>query len=360
MQFRHLFLLLLLTAVGSVCLAQNIIVKHNDPHIHFMGRVRMQDDATEIWWPSTSLKLYFKGTDVKVTLQDEHGENYFNVIIDDRPAAVLRVDSVQTEYTLASGLSEGNHSVELFKRTGWPVGKTLFYRFSLDKNAQVLPLPAPKKHKMEFFGNSITCGVDDERPAGDTTRNGTYTNSYLSYAAVTARHFDAEFHNTSLSGIGLMVSWFPLIMPEMYNRLDPNDAESFWDFKKYAPDVVVINLGQNDSWIVKLPQNEQFKARFGAKAPTDDQIVKAYRNFIKTIRDVYPKAQIICAIGSMDATKADSPWPGYIEKAVNSLGDKKIYTLVFPYINAGRHPNVKEHQAMADDLIAFIEKNISW
>ena len=43
-----------------------------------------------------------------------------------------------------------------------------------------------------------------------------------------------------------MVSWFPLIMPEMYDRLTPTEASSKWDFSSYQPDVVVVNLFQND------------------------------------------------------------------------------------------------------------------
>jgi hypothetical protein len=124
--------------------------------------------------------------------------------------------------------------------------------------------------------------------------------------------------------------------------------------------VVIINLFQNDSWITKIPDNEQFKARFGAKAPTEEFIVNAYRNFVKSVRTKYPNAKIICILGSMDATKEGSPWPGYIDKAVAALNDKNILTHPIPYKNTGGHPSVKEQQAMADDLIAFMEKNVSW
>jgi len=122
----------------------------------------------------------------------------------------------------------------------------------------------------------------------------------------------------------------------------------------------VINLFQNDSWIVNQPNNPQFKERFGSKAPEPEQIIKAYKEFVKNIRKVYPKAQIICALGSMDASKAGSPWPGYIEKAVAALNDKGIYTHFIPYKNTPGHPSLKEQQAMADDLIAFMEKTVKW
>jgi Carbohydrate esterase 2 N-terminal/GDSL-like Lipase/Acylhydrolase family len=358
---RHKYLLILLFTIASIAgYAQIVVVKSHDPHIHYMGRIVMQDEAAELSWPGTSLKINFKGTGAKITLKDEWGKNYFNVIVDDKVVSVLHPDSIQKEYILVSDLPDGNHSLELFKRTEWAMGKTLFYQFTLDRNAITLPPPPVKKRKIEFFGNSITCGYAVEDTSGKDRGTSPYENGYLSYATITARHFDAEFHNTSRSGIGIMVSWDPLIMPELYDRLDATDAESKWDFSKYTPDVVVINLFQNDSWITKLPENSQFKARFGTKAPTDDQIIKAYKDFVKTIRSKYPKAQIICALGNMDATKQGSPWPDYIEKAVAQIGDKSIYTHFFPYKNTNGHPNIHEQQTMADDLIAFIDHHIKW
>ena len=157
-----------------------------------------------------------------------------------------------------------------------------------------------------------------------------------------------------------MVSWFPLIMPEMYDRLDPTDATSKWDFSQYTPDVVVVNLFQNDSWIVKQPGNAQFKARFGTTAPTPEQTIQAYKNFVQTVRGKYPKAQIICMLGSMDITQAGSPWPGYVEKAVALLNDPKVLTYFAPYKNTPGHPKTAEQKLLADGLIDFMEKHVKW
>jgi hypothetical protein len=149
-------------------------------------------------------------------------------------------------------------------------------------------------------------------------------------------------------------------MPEMYDRLDATDPNSKWDFKKYAPDLVIINLFQNDKWLIDKPTHAQFKARFGDSIPKPEFIIKAYQNFVKKVRVKYPAANIICMLGSMDATSPGSPYPGYIEKAVAPLNDKKIYTHFIPYKGTNGHPSMKEQQAMADDLTAFIEKNIVW
>ncbi len=50
----------------------------------------------------------------------------------------------------------------------------------------------------------------------------------------------------------------------------------------------------------------------------------------------------------------------YITSAVNQLNDKNIKTHFFPYKNTNGHPSKAEQQAMADDLISYIEKNIKW
>jgi hypothetical protein len=353
------FLCFLSIAFSLECTAQTII-KYNDPHIRYSGRIAMRDSAAELSWSANAVTLNFSGTGISAVLKDERSDNNYNVIIDGKVVSVLHPDLTKKTYTLASGLPAGNHSLELFKRTEWAMGKTWFYQFGLDSGGKVLPPASAKKRKIEFFGNSISCGYADLDTTGQDRGTSLYENGYISYAAITARHFNAEFYNTSKSGIGITVSWFPMTMPEMYDRLDATDPKSKWDFSKYTPDLVVINLFQNDAWIVKLPDNEQFKARFGITAPTPEFIINAYSNFVKSIRGKYPKAHIICMLGSMDATKQGSLWPGYIDKAVAELNDKNILTHFIPYKNTNGHPSAKEQQAMADDLIAFIEQNIKW
>jgi len=337
-----------------------VTIKANNPHIRYEGRIAMTDSTAELSWPATSLKINFMGTSISAMLADERSDNNYNVIIDNKVVSVFHPLQIKKEYVLANNLPVGKHTLELFKRTESNMGKTWFYRFQLNKGSKVLAPPPVHKRKIEFFGNSISCGYADEDSTGKDRGTSPFENAYLSYTALTARHFNADFHNTSKSGIGITVSWFPLTMPEMYDRLDATDPNSKWDFSKYTPDLVVINLFQNDSWIVNLPNNEQFKAKFGSTPPTPEFIIKAYADFVKSVRGKYPKAHIICILGSMDATKAGSPWPGYIDKAVAGLNDHNIYTHFIPYKNTNGHPTIKEQQTMADDLCGFIEQHIKW
>ena len=345
--------------IPVVSFSQQTFISAKDSHIVYEGRVPFMNDTAELTWPGTSVYINFKGKGISGVFKDADTSNYYNVIIDKSNIQKLHFDTVKQTYVLASGLADGNHTLQLFKRTEWDKGKTFFYGFSFDNNAELLLQPELPKKKIEFFGNSITCGYAIEDTVKDSP-TGYYENNYDSYAAITARHFNAQYYCTSKSGIGIMISWFPLIMPEMYDRLDPTDSTSKWNFENYTPDIVVINLLQNDSWLVLQPDNPQFKNRFGTKAPDENTIVEAYKDFVQLIRNKYLNAQIICMLGSMDITKEGSPWPGYVQKAVGQLNDKKIYTWVAPYKNTPGHPKTQEQEALAKSLIAFIEQNITW
>jgi hypothetical protein len=336
--------------------AQGISVPPSAPAIQYEGRMgQPADGSREIYWPGSSIRIRFRGRGLRAILKDQHGSNFYNIILDQDSVRCIRLDSARRSYILASGLPEGEHTVELFRRNGWPSGITWFYGFEIAGSGQLLRLPEKKRY-IEFYGNSITGGsgmYPDSAVFG-------HENNYESYAALTARHFQAVYQCIARSGIGLMVSWFPMIMPEMYNRKNPFDSSSRWNFSDHKRDVVVINLGQNDYALMDLPEHPEFIRRFGGKKPGDSLIISSYTLFIQKIRKEYPNAYILCVLGNMDACKAGSPWPHYIEAAAASLKDPKVYTHIFDYKNTPEHPNASEHRQMAKSLIRFIDEHVSW
>jgi hypothetical protein len=221
--------------------AQTKLIPFNSSRIYYEGRIPRDNGAAGLAWPGTSATLIFKGTTISALLEDRDTANYYNVIVDGKVVNKIQTDPRKRNYVLASDLPPGKHRVELFKRTEAAMGKTLFYGFETDSHAKIYPKARSKKRKIEFYGNSITCGYADEDSIGDAGL-GYVENGYLSYAAITARHFNAAFSSISKSGIGIMLSWFPVIMPEMYDRLDPGDSTSKWDFTQYRPDVVELPL----------------------------------------------------------------------------------------------------------------------
>ncbi len=350
----------LLLLVGSSTYAQKFKFIESDSHrLDYMGRVMQTDSSANFYWCGTSVQIKVKNSPtVKVVLGEHVDFNYYDVLIDGKYSDKIKVLKGKNTYTVATNLDNNAHVIQIFKATNTDERVTDFYGFLVEENAKILKQKHKKQLKMEFFGDSITAGHGVEVKDGDPdTYFAEFFNNYFTYAAVTARHFNAQYYNTSKSGIGITVSWDKAIMPEIYHRLNPNDSTSQWDFSKYQPDIVVVNLFQNDNSLVLKPEHEQFKKRFGNTKPSEDFIINAYADFIQSLRKVYPNANIICTLGNMDVVNEGSKWPSYIKAAAKGLNDNKVYVKIFTPKNTYGHPRIKEQQAMGDELIKFIEAN---
>jgi hypothetical protein len=333
-----------------------------DRHLQYTGRIDSSNPAGPVLtWAGTQIAGRFTGTSLAIVLDDERGENFYNVFIDGdgksaRPI-ILQADKGSKTYVVANGLAPGEHRFLITKRTEGAEGPTVFKGLELDDKAVLLAPPARPTRRIEFFGDSITSGMGNEAPDDGRDDLAKDKNNYMSYAAITARALKAEAHITSQSGIGMMISWFPFTMPDFYDQSNAvGDNDSKWNFSNWTPDVVVINVMQNDFWLIGRDHKLQ-------PEPNDAQRVASYQAFVARVRALYPKAYIVCALGSMEATRPGSIWPGYINSAVANLrasGDTRIDTLFFPFTGYGQHPRVKHHKANAELLTAFIKRKLNW
>ncbi|MBC7617307.1 MAG: SGNH/GDSL hydrolase family protein [Pedobacter sp.] len=335
------------------------LIKNDNQRLNYMGRITQTDSVASFYWCGTSVQIKVKNSpSVKVILGENIDVNYYDVIIDGKYASKIKVLKGKNNYTVATNLNKGAHTIQLFKATNTDERITKFYGFLVEENAKVLKQHIKQPVMMEYFGDSITAGHGIEVPDGmEDTYFAEYFNNYYTYAAITARHFNAQYYNTSKSGIGITVSWDSAIMPEIYDRLNPNDSTNKWYFSKYQPNIVVVNLFQNDNSLVVKPEHVQFRKRFSNTKPTEEFIINAYKDFISSLRKVYPNANIVCVLGNMDVVNEGSKWPGYVKDAVSQLNDQKVFVDIFKPKNSAGHPRIKEQKAMADELIRFIKTN---
>lgn len=320
----------------------------------FEGRIAHQSQEHILYWSGSSVKLKFYGTTLYADLKDEFGENDYQVIIDKDSSYLLKIGTSKEPYLLAE-LPLDTHTVELFKRTEYDRGHTVFNGFY--SSEKIIPLAfKPKKQRIVFYGNSITAAYSVDDYSGKDSPDGPHTNCLHSYAYLTALHFDASYQLICKSGIGITVSWFPYIAEDIYDKINPIDKKSIYGFEDKA-DVVLINLGQNDCWLTKMLDNPEHQRVFGNTIPDSSFLINAYKNYLAKIRKKHPSAHIICAIGAMDASSTDY-WPNIIKTAVIKSKDLKAYPFVFPYNGTGQHPKIEEQKKMAKQLIQFInEKN---
>lgn len=319
-------------------------ISSHDPNILYTGRINFDDPNIPVLdWPGTSLIANFEGTSVTAIL-DDSGDNYFNAIIDDDDANMIVIDCIPdlSYYNIASGLSDTEHKIEINKRTESLQKSVAFNGFKLDESRSLVASPSRPTNKIEYYGDSITVGnaVDDPDVGGIPNKN-----NYLTYAAVTARNLDAEYHCIAISGISMQQSYVNGTIFDYYDKeLGYHSPIKPWDFTKWIPDAVVINLGQNDYTL-----------------GSDPNVTDLYVDFMRDIRAEYPDTHIFLVLGDMSAAEPNSPYTGYQQSAVdtmkNTYGDNKVYQLTFDY-GGTTHPTKARHAAMADVLTEFILDNV--
>jgi hypothetical protein len=342
---------LLLTLTALTVQATTTLISPSDNNIRYVGRFDMSNPkAPRMYWSGSHIIAWFRGNRIAVQLNCEAGDDHFNIIIDDSTVSVHALKKGLQTITIA-GLDDGEHKIEVFKRTSFQKDNTSFEGFVIDEGTALVKLKAAPKYKIEFFGDSITDGHSVDA-IGDNEASA-WWNNYMTYAARTARALGMQYACIASSGIAVKYGWTSEhLMKNYYDLVNPGKAKPIkWDFSQYTPDVVVVNLLQNDAFKKPHPHSHIVK----------QEIIVAYKQLIEGLRGKYPQAYIVCVLGNMSATDKHMPWPSYIKAVVADLraqGDDKIDTIIFEFMGLQQHPNAKHHEAMAQDLIKFIRHKV--
>lgn len=185
--------------------------------------------------------------------------------------------------------------------------QSLFALTALETDGEITPVPE-KPLKIEFIGDSITCGYGVE---GDLTRTFTTAteNAEKAFAFLTARALNADVVMDSFSGHGVLSAYTEGdidtegLVPLFYEKIGSNAyvlpggktlQQISWDFSLFRPDYIVINLGTNDfSWTRGIPERVEAYER-------------NYREFLTMVRRNNPDARILCVLGIMGTALNDA------------------------------------------------------
>ncbi len=241
-------------------------------------------------------------------------------------------------------------------------GKAGLISASFDGEISSVP---EKALKLEFIGDSITCGYGVEADDPLVLFSTSTENPSLAYAMKTAELLDADYSLCSWSGNGIISQWIPPeenepkedvpLMPVVYRYTDIAGAAfqgfseaPLYDFDSYVPDVVIINLGTNDqSYTRFIPERvEAFGRLFG--------------KFLQEIRELRPNALIIGCLGVMGQDLCEEE-----ARRFDMFNDDKAFFLTFDVqkeedgIGADYHPSPKTHTIMAQKLAEFIRAHLN-
>ena len=161
-KLKHFLFVPLACLLNSV-MAQTIAPEGNwispsDSCIQYVGRVSFTNpEAPAFTYPGVQINARFEGTSLKMKAKPMSG--YFMVQIDgSTPYKVSFNAPKDSVATLAVALRDEAHTVKLVYINEGYQRMPEFRGFGLDEGCKLLPPPALPVRKIEFIGDSMTCG----------------------------------------------------------------------------------------------------------------------------------------------------------------------------------------------------------
>ena len=374
---RKIVLSALLTLICSGAFAiktvpiKGSIISPTDPKIQYAGRISFTNPERPAWnFPGIQIVAAFEGTSLRMLAKPRSG--YFVAQVDQaEPFKVAFRGERDSVVTLATALPNGVHMVRLMYAIEGYEFFPEFWGFVLDKGCKLVEAPALPTRKIEFIGNSITCGYGNEGLKKEEGFDYATENHYYSYASITARNLEAQHWVVARSGIGAyrnyagpktgnpesnMLAQYEYVgyawKPDL--RKEATFLSEKWDFNRYQPDVICINLGTND---LSTP-NYDLKL-----------LKQNYQQLLKTVRQHNPKAKIVFLTGTMLGKKESDIQQKILDEVTaeaQKAGDKEVYRFDIAPIAGDEwygndyHPNIYEDEKMAGELTAYLRSLMNW
>ena len=326
-------LLLVARSAGAQDTAGMVVIPANARNLTYFGRWDRRDPTVaHSHWGGAYLRTRFTGASVGLKMLD--GESLV-VSIDGEPFRAVKGVAGITPLNMEP-LAPGLHTLLVGSSSG---GEAKVLGLSLDPRATTKPaIPRPI---VEFIGDSITWGTG---PEGMWNVNWTWQtaealNCDHTQIAQSARALTTGY-GCADEKTGMDKQYFMLKNFGYVNEVPPVP----WNFATYTPQIIVINLGQNDAC-----GNEP-----------DDVFTNIYISFVKNIRTRFPVAQIVALrmFGGghfgVDTRKAVA--------ALNAGGDDRVHFIdTEGWLNNpsdfsdGVHPNAQGNLKAAMRLAPLLE-----
>lgn len=355
-------------------MSQTQLFKATEQHVKIIGRTHYYNDVLWLALSGGGVEFSFHGKKAAVTIKGDAiavtGNNLARIGISVNGIRVIddQVDQPLKTYTVFESDTEQNVTVRIIKLSEAAMSTVGIHEIHVEAADGIKPT-LPNLHTIEFIGDSITCGygVDDEHEQhsfSTATEDVTKTYAYL-----TAEQLQADYSMVSYSGYGIISGYTENdqkltthLLPDYYENVGKSEGrfedcllpqDLPWDFSKFTPDLIVINLGTNDDSYTKEDNSRQ------------TEYAEQYALFLKRVRRNNPRSLFLCTLGIM----GDRLYP-YVEQAVKQYtqetGDNNISAMKFEVqvaadgYAADAHPSQATHRKAADKLTVHIKELMNW
>ena len=317
--------------------------------VHFVGRFDRHENYAAFAFSGTAIFARFEGDGVTAEL-DTNGADSFTVVVDGGASVTLTPKAGRGKRVLVRDLAPGLHDVAIYKRTDAWYGTARFYGLEAH-GGKLVPSPYPFKHRIEIIGDSITAGVGVLGKRWTCTASAQNESEYDAWGAVAARELGAAHVSVALPGSGVSRNAdgsTKLTMGNVFERTLAFEPSLAWDFSRYTPDVVVVNLGTND-----FARGDPGKAFF-----------KAYAALLAKIRAHYPSAHVVAAVGPMLVGDSHARATEYVRAAIATYANVSLLDLGPVDFSHGfgcnSHPSVATQQRIGHALAEHVRARIEW
>lgn len=346
----------------------------DDKHVRACGRNIFENGIRYLSYTNSFIEFEFTGTHAEaeiitdLTPSEEIFRAYAVIFAGDmdKPVKRIKLDEKKAVYELFTSDKPQRVKIRLMKVSEAAFAKIGVSEIRIEGELHEPPT-AQYQRRIEFVGDSITCGYGIDGVWNKDTFSTETENPLKGYAYKTARKCKAEFQYVSWSGMGVYSSWVdenaekPLdnwLMKDIYPYTDSglentlgregHENHEKWDFSRYVPHVIVFLIGTNDhSWTKDIPER---RAAFGEK----------YYEILEFMREKNPDAYIICAYGVMDDILTEEE-EGQVERFKREHDDRICY-IHLPVqdeadgIGADWHPSETTHEKMSAIIAAKAEE----
>ena len=329
----------------------------SDTRIEYTGRTLVKGTDVSYDWSGVWFRVKFTGPYLAMKCSDTKN-SWFNQWTDKEmgPQADRKfiVGAKDTLIVLAEGLGKGEHEIILQKRTEGEQGRFTVHSFVTE--GEILQAEGRKPRHIEFIGDSYTCGYGTESNDRNDPFLAETENCNLTYAAIAARYFDADFNLVSHSGQGICRNYDDFRpgynMPDRYSQTFDESKEVIWNASDapYRPDLVVIYLCTNDFSTARQPHETIFAGR--------------YIELLKKVKANYgADMPILCLASNVTPFSFD-----YIRNACMMSGLSNLTYVGLTKgihnetdeLGASWHPNYKGHKKVASCMIPCISTRTGW
>ena len=335
-----------------------ITVKAKENYFIYSGRIdTTQNGDIVLIGSASSAKFKASGNHCTVELKNrsQAPHSFVSIEIDGEYIKRIKVEGNEFKpYKIELNTDKEFQTVAIYKATEAQNGDIIFGSVTSKK---AYPIVQKERKKIEFIGNSITCGmgVDYEEIPCETGEWFDQHNAYFAYGPRIGRILDVDYMLSSSSGIGIYRNWDVdgPVMPDVYeNRYLNTDSTQTWDFKKFSPDLVSICLGTND-----LSDGDGIHPRL----PFDSEAyTKKYIEFINTVYNHYPNIQIALLSSPMLEGEKAEILNKCLENIKSHFDDKKVEKSIAIYTfnerlanGCSTHPDMNDHELIAKKLAPF-------